>query len=227
MTDLTSLKVLLFDTGGVLYHRPREDAHLRTFLEMHSLALRPRSVLEKGLRAALFDAHTGRISRDTLYDAILRLNGIKDHQNLFPEGRSAIYQDTVDIELFPGVVETLTLLRSLGMRLGTISDTVYSAREKIAWLAARGVAPETWDTFVVSSEVGMTKVYPELFQHALDQLGVPPDAAGFVGHATSELEVAHEAGLTTVAFLPDNYAIDTDYIVGSFFQLAEMANPLV
>ncbi len=220
MGDLPALQACLFDTGGVLYHRPREDQHLRAFLEAHGLKLRHRAVLQKALRAARFDARTGRISRETLYDAILRMNGLEDRA-LFPTGREALYRDAADIELFPGVIETLERLRGAGLKLGTVSNTAHTASEKVAWLAARGLAPELWDVFLASSDEGMTKAHPAIFTRALDTLGVAAGTCGYVAHATGELRTAQEVGLVTIAFLPDDYAVEADYHAGSFYELGD------
>ncbi len=221
MSKLQAIQALLFDTGGVLYHRPRQNRHLKAFLETHGLRLRHPTVLEKALRAARFDAQTGRISRETFYDGILRINGLQD-ERLFPAGRAAIYRDAIDIELFPGVAETLVALHEAGVLLGAISDTPHRAEEKIAWLEAHGVPSELWAVFVVSAEVGVTKAEPLIFEHALAALGLPPHAVAYVGHATTELLSAHELGLVTVAFLPDDYAVQADCTLGSFYELAEM-----
>ena len=221
MSELRAIRALLFDTGGVLYHRPRQNRHLKAFLEAHGLRLRHPAVLEKALRAARFDAQTGRISRETFYDGILRINGLQD-ERLFPAGRAAIYRDAIDIELFPGVAETLVALHEAGVLLGAISDTPHRAEEKIAWLEAHGVPPDVWAVFLVSADVGVTKAEPLIFEHALAALGLAPEQAAYVGHATEELLSAQELGLLTVAFLPDDYSVQADWAVGSFYELAEL-----
>lgn len=215
------MKAIVFDTGGVLYHRPRQDQHLRAFLEAHGLKLRHRDVLAKALRAAQYDALTGRITRHALYDAILRINGL-ENEDLFEAGRAAIYQDAVDIDLFPGVADTLHQLRTASFLLGAISDTAHSAEEKQAWLVAKGISPGIWRTFIVSSNVGSTKEEPAIFRRALDELDSTPAETAFVGHKTAELRTAQELGLVTVAFLPDEYGVDCDYVVGSFYELGEL-----
>lgn len=215
------MKAILFDTDGVLYHRPRQDQHLRAFLAAHGLSLRHRDVLAKALRAAWYDAMTGRITRKELFDGILRINGL-ENPVLFPAGREAIYRDAIDIDLFPGVADTLHQLRTASLLLGAVSDTVHSANEKKAWLVARGVSPGIWRTFIVSSDVGSTKEEPAIFHHALTGLNSEPENTAFVGHKTAELCMAKELGLTTIAFLPDEYGVPCDHCVGSFYELGEL-----
>lgn len=221
MAEIAGIRGILLDTGGVLYHRPREDRHLELFLMQRGLRMRNRMIVNKGLRAAVFDVRTGRIPLETFYDAILRLHGVTDTA-LFEDGHNALYRDAADIELFPGVIETLSDLRAAHYALGTISDTGHSAGEKTAWLAATGVPPTIWDVFVVSSDCGILKTDPAFFEYALRQLDLPPDEVAFVGHDATELAVAADAGLVTVAFLPDDPACVVDYTVPSFYGLGEL-----
>jgi FMN phosphatase YigB (HAD superfamily) len=221
MADISALKAILFDTGGVLYHRPRQDRRLQTFLMRHGLKMRHRVIVQRGLRAALFDVRTGRISCDAFYDALLRLHGVQD-ESLFEAGRTALYRDAADIELFPGVTETLIELHDAGLRLGTVSDTGHAAGEKISWLSARGVPPGLWTAFVVSSDVGQLKTDPAIFECAVRHMGTVAAETAFVGHDSTELSVATYAGLTTVAFMPDDPAIEVDYRIGSFYELGDL-----
>ena len=218
---MREIRAFLFDTEGVLYHRPRHDRHLAAFLERHGLALRHQSVLERALKAARFDVRTGRISRDAYYDAILRVNGLSDPA-LFDAGYDALVQDAADIDLFPGVPETLTVLHEAGYYLGTVSNTPHPAGPKIAWLAARRISPGLWTAFVTSPDARVTTADPAIFHLALRQLESSPEDTVYVGHDTNELVHAADIGLLTVAFLPDDPAIETDYYVGSFYELADL-----
>jgi len=220
IAELSAIQAILFDTGGVLYHRPRQDRQLAAFLQQHGLKSRPRHVLEGVLRAARFDVQTGRISRDEFYDAILRMHEVRPP--LFAAGRDALLRDAADIELFPGVVETLSALHGAGYRLATVSDTAHTAGHKISWLAARKVPPGLWAVFIVSVDNGSTKAEPAIFKQALHQLGVAAFQAAFVGHATVELACAQHLGITTIAFLPDDPGVQTDYTIGSFYGLQDL-----
>jgi FMN phosphatase YigB (HAD superfamily) len=218
---MPEITAILLDTEGVLYHRPRQDRHLTAFLQQHGLHLRHRSVVQRALRAAIFDVQSGRITRDAFYDASLRVYGVAD-EALFPAGREALLRDAADIELYPGVRDTLMYLYQNHYRLGAISDTPHSAREKVTWMAARGVPPMVWDTFMVSSEVGTLKISPEIFERALLHLGTPADGTAFVGHNTDELQRAAELGMMTIAFLPDDPTVQATHRIGSFYELQDL-----
>jgi HAD superfamily hydrolase (TIGR01509 family) len=64
-----------------------------------------------------------------------------------------------------------------------------------------GLAP-LLDVLVFSSEVGFRKPRPEIFLHALGELGVEPDAAMFVGdRLDTDVQGAAQVGMTTVQAL--------------------------
>lgn len=216
-----AIRAVLLDAGGVLYNRPREDQHLTAFLAQLGLTPRHRSVVNKALRAARFDVQSGRISRDMFYDAILRFHGLRD-ESLFERGREVLLWDATDIELFPGVRETLVVMRDAGYLLGVVSDSAHSAREKVDWLAAHGLPDDLWGAFLVSSEFGSLKAGGMIFQHALDLLGVASGETVFVGHDSDELVNASSLGLTTIAFMPDDPLIQTDYTITSFYGLQDL-----
>ena len=78
-----------------------------------------------------------------------------------------------------------------------------------------------WDAITPSSEVGVQKPDPRIYQLALQQLGVNPDQAVFVGHKTAELDGARKVGLKTVAFNYDTDA-EADYYIHHFSELADL-----
>ena len=65
---------------------------------------------------------------------------------------------------------------------------------------------------ISSKEVGVRKPAPLMYQEALNQTGVKPDEALFVGHKTHELDGARAVGLRTVAFNYDRDAKADIYI---------------
>ncbi|NDJ76452.1 MAG: HAD family hydrolase [Chloroflexi bacterium] len=216
-----TISAILFDTDGVLYHRPRADRHLASFLEQHGLTLRHHKVLDRALRAARFDVRLGRITREMFYDAVLRVHGLED-ETLFPVGRDMLVQDAADIELFPGVRETLEALYESGLKLAAIADSAHPARDITGWLAGQGVSLGLWATFAISCEVGQLKSDGALFDAAIDKMGADRDQVAYVGHTSDELARAAELGLTDVAFMPDDPAVETMYTVSSFYGLQDL-----
>jgi putative hydrolase of the HAD superfamily len=95
----------------------------------------------------------------------------------------------------------LESLRADGLKLGLVSNAFDPG-----WLLHRdlehmGLA-ERLDFSVFSSEVGMRKPHPAIFERALEALGVAPERALFVGDRLFEdVRGAAELGMTTVQAL--------------------------
>jgi len=62
------------------------------------------------------------------------------------------------------------------------------------------------------------KPAPPIYRIALDELGIEPKEAAFVGHKASELQGAKAVGMTTVAF---NYGkdVEADFYIEFFSDL--------
>jgi putative hydrolase of the HAD superfamily len=95
----------------------------------------------------------------------------------------------------------LDSLRDRGLKTGLVSNA-WDPR----WLLERdldemGLLPRL-DAIVFSSEVGVRKPRPEIFYRALDELGVEPDRAVFVGdRLEADIKGAAEVGMTTIQAL--------------------------
>jgi putative hydrolase of the HAD superfamily len=92
----------------------------------------------------------------------------------------------------------LETLRSRGLLLGLVSNAFDPG-----WLLHRDLEQmgisERIDFAVFSSEIGKRKPHPEIFERALDALGVAPGEAIFVGDRLYEdVRGAGELGMTTV-----------------------------
>ena len=88
----------------------------------------------------------------------------------------------------------------------------------------RGGIGNLWDSIISSQEVGVQKPDPQIYQLALQQLGIKSDQAIFVGHKATELEGARNVGMKTVAFNYENDA-KADFYINNFSELADL--PLV
>ncbi len=79
-----------------------------------------------------------------------------------------------------GAVETLTALRARGLLLGVISNTIQPGRFLTTNLQRWGL-DHLFDVQVYSSDVGVAKPHPRIFQVALEALGVAAPDAVYVG----------------------------------------------
>jgi putative hydrolase of the HAD superfamily len=95
----------------------------------------------------------------------------------------------------PGAVETITALRGRGLKIGLI--TVCSEDVPLLWEETpfHGL----FDAEVFSATCGLRKPDPRIYRLVLDQLGVEPKEAVFVGDgANDELAGAERVGMSAV-----------------------------
>ena len=83
--------------------------------------------------------------------------------------------------------------RRAGVRTGLLSNS---------WGAATAYDPELleelFDAWVISSEVGLRKPDPAIYELAADRLGLPPTACVFVDDLPGNLKPARALGMATV-----------------------------
>jgi HAD superfamily hydrolase (TIGR01509 family) len=79
-----------------------------------------------------------------------------------------------------GAVETLAALKSRGLLLGAISNTIQPGRFLTNNMHRWGLN-QLFDARVYSSDVGVAKPHPQIFRVALEQLGVAAPDAVYVG----------------------------------------------
>jgi HAD superfamily hydrolase (TIGR01509 family) len=213
-----TLKALLFDAGDVLYHRPGRRAALAAFLEERGL--KPLPADDPKAMVLKRRAHSGEITRDEYFDAILDLCGLRERSQ-YPEGRRVMDAAQIDVEFFAGVPETLNRLKQAGIRLGVVTNTHDSTESKRQWFSKVGI-DNLWDSFATSCELHLCKPEPGIYLAALAPLDLYPEDAAFVGHAAAELAGAKSLGMTTVAFNGDNESVTGDHVISEFSDLLDV-----
>ncbi len=206
-----SVHAILFDAGDILYYRPNRGQCFESFLQ------------ESGIKAAglspeyreqlMAQAFEGEIDQAQYHDAILHHYGISELAML-ERGRQALKDDENNVQFFEGVQETLCTLKQKGYLLAIVTDTANPIHAKLKWFQ-RGGFGHVWDSIISSRELGMRKPDLRIYAAALEQLGVTPDQAAFVGHRAEELDGARSAGLHTIAFNYDRDA-QADYYIERF-----------
>lgn len=202
------VEAVLFDLYGTL---------LRISLDEDSPAL------WSGLAAALGEAGRAagadRVRRE--FQTFLREEGTRRHEGFVMESvfrrlltRFAAGDDVAglggrfrelslkELALFPYVVPLFDALRTARCRTAIVSNT-----EAVLTHYDLGRFPllRTVDALVLSSEVGVRKPEPEIFQIALGRLHTAPAAAVFVGNSlTDDVVGARRAGLRCV-FLDEGF----------------------
>src|SRR3954447_7027333 len=103
--------------------------------------------------------------------------------------------------LFPHTHALLDSLRARGLKTAIVSNTSVPGWLLEPVLSKQGLASRI-DAAVFSSEVGKRKPHPLIFRRALDELGVEPGNALFVGdRVRQDVRGARDAGMVTVQAL--------------------------
>lgn len=89
----------------------------------------------------------------------------------------------------------LALPQRFPVKVGVISNTNYAHSPYV-----RRLLPELayFDTVLLSNEVGLAKPDPTIYQRALQQLGVPAQAAIFIDDLEENVVAARQLGLTGI-----------------------------
>ena len=86
------------------------------------------------------------------------------------------------------------------LKLGLVSNTPFPGFAIDAYLDGKGLL-DHFPIRVYSSEVGFLKPQPQIFQHALDQVGVPAQRVLFVGdRIDNDIRGAARVGMKTMLF---------------------------
>jgi putative hydrolase of the HAD superfamily len=119
----------------------------------------------------------GRLSKAQAFRQIMASCGVQATDDLIAE---MVRRDQelllANARLYDDVIPFLTRLSDRGIKIAIVSNCTENTR---AMLVATGV-DQLADELVLSCEVRSAKPAPEIFRHALGQLGVGPEAAVFV-----------------------------------------------
>ncbi len=120
---------------------------------------------------------------------------------IFDLGNTLISQESP--RAFPHAVEVLEELRGR-YRLALVTNTMSDlTAEDIRGILGEAGVPDVFDVIVVSSEVGVSKPDPGIFEMALEGLGVEPGEAVMVGNMVStDVFGGNRVGMRTVLVQP-------------------------
>jgi putative hydrolase of the HAD superfamily len=148
------------------------------------------------------------------YGTLLRELGVED-PNRFMDAEHEVWRPAH--EALGSAQALLDSLRSRGIKTGLVANSWPDpARLLRADVESFGLT-ELFDVIVFSEEVGFRKPQPEIFLHALAQLGVDPENAMFVGdRLATDVQGAAQVGMATVQALwfraDDTPGIEPDFM---------------
>lgn len=151
--------------------------------------------------------------------ALKQLGGLSDEESI----AATEYYKKVFLErgvnrvsLFPGVAETLSVLKARGLRMAIATSRNAPSLETI--IANNGVS-DCFETYVTNSDHLAPKPEPEMVLTLLDRMGVSADETLVVGDTTYDIEMGNRAGCRTCAVTYGNHDRATLATAGPTFTL--------
>jgi putative hydrolase of the HAD superfamily len=215
VTDPARLQAVVFDYGHTLMNfNPAEDALLACYEDVLAL-LRAEAYEELPEAEELVENVSRRIEREiqesyrlrsleeldvvllfqrALGDVGLDLPPQLIHRIIIMEHRAMVSRMTVPRDS----LTVLADLRRRGLRIGLVSNAHFLPEMMREDIERFGVARFV-DDAVFSSEVGVRKPHPDIFNKVLTAIGVAPRDALFVGdRVADDIAGAHTVGMRTV-----------------------------
>lgn len=221
------VKAVLFDLGGTLIYTTEIPKVYKSILEAHGIK---RSIKEISHAHEETEKHLDIKKLAVLFEEywirwnlqILKRLGIKENMRALAETIAEKWWDYSEVELYPEVVEILKQLRSIGLKIGIVTNGLESDYREI--LQKVGLL-DSFDVTVGIDTVGKMKPHIEIFHYALNKLKVSPGETVFVGDRLEEdYEGARKAGLKPLLIDRDNLmSSDVDRIRS----LREITNHLI
>jgi len=116
------------------------------------------------------------------------------------EEQERVYYEAERVRLapMPRVMELLGFLEARGIRKGVVSNIMSSAGELRRRIGAR-FSLDRFDFIIASSDYGVAKPDPLIFQLALAKAGLKPEDVWFCGdNIRCDIEGAHAAGMQAI-----------------------------
>lgn len=171
------IRAIIFDCFGVLYQGSLE--HLRDLTPPEK-----RDELSDISRSSDY----GYISYDEYMENVAQLTG-KSKSNI----EHIVQADHIRNEAMVALVRELRP----DFKIGLLSNV---GRDLIRRLFTADELDDMFDAVVLSSEVGMTKPYPEIYELMAERLGVAPDECVMIDDMPGNIEGACLTGMEGVVF---------------------------
>lgn len=188
------LEAVCFDLDGTLFDdRQYVEAGLR------SAGAKLEAIAGVDLREAFLEAYFEEGIREGTFDAVLAERGLPS--KLVPELVEAYHDNDADLEPYPGVVDALEALED-AYDLALVTGG-RNGRDKLRRLGLE----EYFSTVLVTDGEPYSKRDPDPFEAVCEELGVPTDAAAYVGDRPElDFPQANRLGMYTIRVETGRYA---------------------
>jgi HAD superfamily hydrolase (TIGR01509 family) len=189
------IKAVYFDLGGVIVRT--EDKAPRAALGMEfGKSYREMDIAVFENRSSA-EASIGKISEDQHWQNVIETLGLAEAD--IPRVRAAFFAgDMIDWD----IVNFLRGLRGQ-IKTGLISNAWSGLRP---WMVSQKF-DDAFDQLIISAEVGMMKPDADIYQHALEKLGVQAHEAVFVDDVEKNIAACEALGMKGVLFLSAEQAL--------------------
>ena len=213
-----AIRAVLFDLGHTLWHIPepppveavRNETVRRILQQLRSWGIEPEErhrFLGRDIRLAVEAAVTGAYESDLRepdYAALARTVAAAKGLSLTREQGEDLWE-TWNLggaffgrRLFDDAIDTLATLRERGYRLGSVTNRSYAGPSFVAEVEEHGLV-DLFEVIAVSCDLGYMKPHPEIFQHALDAMGIGPEETVMVGDSLfADVAGAQALGMTAI-----------------------------
>jgi putative hydrolase of the HAD superfamily len=160
--------------------------------------------LLRGVFAAVWDEHQAAWRRNDQYTGVTAAHRAIEliGQSLDPATQadlvSAFITPAPDLGLCDGVSELIAALTDRGIRLGIVCDVGFTPSTELRRVLDGHALLGHFTGWSFSDDVGWYKPAPEIFHHALEYLGAPPEHVVHIGDLR-RTDVAGARGMGMVA----------------------------
>ncbi len=146
-------------------------------------------------RNSLIAPHLGTL----LMDAAIKLGVPDDALETQALLTAYAWQPVRGIQVFPDVIEVLSLLRDNGIQLGVVTNSFHPSALRDIELKVLGLLDFFPKCRLTAADVGVLKPHSAIFLKALERLGVEADEAIYIGdNPVADVAGAQGAGLRAV-----------------------------
>ena len=205
------LSALIFDVDGTLAET--EEMHRHAFnaafkaadLDWHWTSALYRELLttaggKERIRAFIRD-HAGSPAPGSERIDLLHADKTRRYGEMIARG---------NIALRAGIADLITQAQATGLRLAVATTTSRSNVDALVFATLRQHAAHVFDVIAAGDEVARKKPAPDVYNLALERLGLPPDRTLALEDSRNGLLSAHGAGIACIVS-PGPYTVGQDF----------------
>ena len=214
----TNFKAIFFDFDGTIADTVNGilATMTATFKELH-LPVPPQDAMKSTIGMLLGDA----LQQLGNLDDTQRVIAVKTYQRLFRE------VELPNTRIFPGVSQTLQILKSRGVKMAIVTSR---GIESLRLILTQNNILEYFDELVTRDNGFKPKPAPDMVNYLLQKMSLAPSDVLVVGDTTFDIDMGTAAGCKTCAVTYGNHSAERlatskcDWMVERFEEIAEVYN---